>query len=36
MGGGYELEFAVGPELVLSRIERVQLLIGSTSWVKQQ
>jgi hypothetical protein len=36
VGGAYALEFLVGPEIVLHRIERVQLLVGSSSWVKQQ
>jgi hypothetical protein len=36
LGGAYELEFEIAPEIVLERIERVQLLVGSTSWVKQQ
>jgi hypothetical protein len=36
LGGAYELEFVVSPELLLNRIERVQLLVGSSSWVKQQ
>jgi hypothetical protein len=36
LGGAYELEFEVTPEIILERIERVQLLVGSSSWVKQQ
>jgi hypothetical protein len=36
IGGGYTLDFPVAPEVVLSRIERVQILVGSTAWVKQQ
>jgi hypothetical protein len=36
LGGSYELEFAVAPEVVLNNIERVQLMIGSTAWVAQQ
>jgi hypothetical protein len=36
LGGAYELDFKVPPEVILSRIERVQLLIGSTAWVKEQ
>lgn len=35
-GGTYELEIAVGPEVQLDRIERVQILTSSTYWVKQQ
>jgi hypothetical protein len=36
LGGDYVIEFAVTPEIVLPRIERVQVLVGSSSWVKQQ
>jgi hypothetical protein len=36
LGGNYEIDFAVPPEVVLDNIERVQLLVGSTYWVKQQ
>ena len=35
LGGSYELEFEVAPEVVLDRIERLQVLVGSTYWVKQ-
>ena len=35
LGGAYELEFKVTPDIRLDRIERLQLLIGSSSWVKQ-
>ena len=35
LGGTYELEIEAGPEVDLDRIERVQLLIGSNYWVKQ-
>jgi hypothetical protein len=35
-GGLYRIELEVGPEVRLDRIERVQLLAGSTYWVKQQ
>jgi hypothetical protein len=35
LGGAYELEFEVRPEVNLDRLERVQLLVGSTYWVKQ-
>jgi hypothetical protein len=35
LGGAYELEFVITPEIDIDRIERVQLLIGSTYWVKQ-
>ncbi len=35
LGGAYELELAVGPEVQLDRIERIQLLLGSEYWVKQ-
>jgi hypothetical protein len=36
LGGDYELDFKVPPEVTLSRIERVQLLVGSAAWVKEQ
>ena len=36
LGGAYELEFQVTPDIQLDRIERLQVLVGSTSWVKQQ
>jgi hypothetical protein len=36
LGGSYELAVTVGPEVVLANIQRVQLLVGSTAWVKQQ
>lgn len=36
LGGAYELEFEVTPDVMLDRIERLQILVGSTSWVKQQ
>jgi hypothetical protein len=36
LGGAYVLEFPVGPEVVLQRLQRVQILIGSSAWVKQQ
>jgi len=35
LGGAYELEFKIGPEIDLDRIERIQLLLGSHYWVKQ-
>lgn len=35
LGGAYELELEVGPEVNLDRIERIQLLLGSHYWVKQ-
>ena len=35
-GGTYDLIFGLGPEARLEHIERVQLLIGSSYWVKQQ
>jgi hypothetical protein len=35
LGGAYELEFEIGPELDIDKIERVQLLVGSSYWVKQ-
>ncbi|MFW5741266.1 MAG: hypothetical protein ACOC1F_12965, partial [Myxococcota bacterium] len=35
LGGAYELEFVITPEIDIDQIERVQLLIGSTYWVKQ-
>lgn len=36
LGGEYQIEFDAGPEVRLDRIERVQLLVGSSSWVVQQ
>ena len=36
LGGAYVLQFPVAPEVVLSRIQRVQLLVGSSAWVRQQ
>jgi hypothetical protein len=36
LGGAYVLDFAVPPEVVLGNIQRIQLLVGSTAWVKQQ
>ncbi len=36
LGGGYVLDFQVPPEVQLNRIQRVQLLVGSTAWVKEQ
>jgi hypothetical protein len=35
-GGGYVLELAVGPEVRLERIERIQVLIQADYWVKQE
>lgn len=35
LGGGYELEVDVTPEIEVDRIERVQLLVGTGFWVKQ-
>jgi len=35
LGGAYEIELEIGPEVMIERIERVQLLVGSTAWVKQ-
>ncbi len=35
-GGAYALEFEVRPETRLDRMERVQILAGSSYWVKQQ
>lgn len=34
-GGSYEIELEIGPEVVLERIQRVQLLASSSYWVKQ-
>lgn len=34
-GGVYELVFELAPEVVLERIDRVQILAGSAYWVKQ-
>jgi hypothetical protein len=36
LGGAYVLEFPVGPEVMLNQIQRIQILVGSTAWVKQQ
>jgi hypothetical protein len=36
LGGAYLLEVPVAPEVVLGNIQRVQILVGSTYWVKQQ
>ncbi|CAN5816508.1 hypothetical protein BH09MYX1_BH09MYX1_40180 [soil metagenome] len=36
MAGAYLATFELGPEVVLSRIERVQLLFDAAYWVKQQ
>ncbi len=35
-GGAFELTLHLTPEVTLSRIERIQLLIESSYWVKQQ
>ena len=35
LGGQYEIEFELGPEVVLDRLERVQLLVGTQYWTKQ-
>lgn len=35
-GGAYNLEFEVTPEVMLQRIERMQLLVGTSAWVKQK
>ena len=35
LGGQYEIILDIGPEVVLERIQRVQLLAGSSYWVKQ-
>jgi hypothetical protein len=35
-GGAYVLEIEAGPEVRLDRLERIQLLLGSTYWVAQQ
>jgi hypothetical protein len=35
VGGGYALEFELTPDVMLDHIDRVQLLIGSSYWVKQ-
>ncbi len=36
LGGSYVLEIQAGPEVRLDRLKRVQILIGSSYWVKQQ
>jgi hypothetical protein len=35
LGGSYEIQFNLGPEVVLERIQRVQLLAGASYWVSQ-
>jgi hypothetical protein len=35
-GGRYDLMLNVGPEVRLDRIQRVQLLVNASYWVKQQ
>ena len=35
-GGAYRLDFQLSPEVVLSRIERVQILLDYAYWVKEQ
>jgi hypothetical protein len=35
-GGEYFVEFQIGPEVDLDRIERVQILLESSYWVRQQ
>lgn len=35
-GGGYTLTFALAPEVDLSHLERVQVLLESAYWVKEQ
>jgi hypothetical protein len=36
VGGSYQLEIEFGPEVRLSRIERVQLLVQTEYWVRQE
>jgi hypothetical protein len=36
LGGSYALVFELGPEVVLSRVEQVQLLLETSYWVKQK
>jgi hypothetical protein len=36
LGGAYELELVFGPEVQVDQIERIQVLVGSNYWVKQQ
>lgn len=36
VGGSYNLEIEVTPEVMLQRIERMQLLVGTSAWVKQK
>ncbi|HKQ69700.1 MAG TPA: hypothetical protein VJT73_10195, partial [Polyangiaceae bacterium] len=36
LGGAYEISLDISPDVVIDRIDRVQLLVGSSSWVKQQ
>ena len=35
-GGSYEIEFDLGPEVTLERIDRVQVLAGASYWVAQR
>jgi hypothetical protein len=35
LGGSYEIELDLGPEVVLERIQRVQLLVSTSYWVSQ-
>ena len=35
-GGKYELELQAGPDVRLERLERIQILVGSSYWVAQQ
>lgn len=35
LGGSYQLDLMLGPELDLERLDRVQILVGSSYWVKQ-
>jgi hypothetical protein len=36
LGSSYNLLVTVGPEVTLANIQRIQLLVGSNAWVKQQ
>ncbi|MGH7293796.1 MAG: hypothetical protein ACRELB_02630, partial [Polyangiaceae bacterium] len=36
LGGAYTLQMTVGPEVVLGNLDRIQILVGSSAWVKQQ
>jgi hypothetical protein len=36
VGGAYELELEVTPDVQLDRIERVQLLMETNYWVRQR